>query len=478
MDFIILTEFGPKIGFGHLSRCISLYDEIKNQNYNVKIILNGKYQEKEFTKNRNIVNYNWIDKNFIIKNINSNNYCIVDSYLATNNILETISKAAKKVLFLDDGNRLDYPKGIVVNPSFDIGKVKYLFNEECEYVWGSKYIILRYPFSDIKVRKTNVTIRKVLITFGGTENRKLIIAIVKLLYNINNKYLFEVVSGMTSLNLCDFDIKMHDNLVIYDNIDEYKMKNLMLNADLAISSAGQTIYELISCNTPFIPIQTAENQDNNINSLLKFGLIDFKIDYHSNTFSQDMNENISRITDINFRNALILKYQSLIDGKGSKRIVELIINSNPDEIYFKKAEFSDCELLYRWTNDELVRLNAFNTDIIEYQSHIDWFHGKLKSNLTEIYIFYKKNIPFGQVRIDIHKNYGLISYSIDHNFRGKGFGKIMIKSIVSIFENELQNIEYLIAKVKFENFASQKVFQGLNFIKSKKKNYYRYIFKK
>jgi spore coat polysaccharide biosynthesis predicted glycosyltransferase SpsG len=43
---------------------------------------------------------------------------------------------------------------------------------------------------------------------------------------------------------------------------------LMVKSDLAITAAGQTIYELLATQTPFIPIKVIENQENNVNGFI------------------------------------------------------------------------------------------------------------------------------------------------------------------------------------------------------------------
>lgn len=134
-------------------------------------------------------------------------------------------------------------------------------------------------------------------------------------------------------------------------------------------------------------------------------------------------------------------------------------------ITLKRASKKDCNLLFNWANDTEVRKNSFNNNKILYEDHIKWFNNKINSDKCIIFIVQFKYTPVGQVRIDIEGETGLISYSIDKSYRGKGLAIVML----SLLEDEIKKngiyIYKLIGFVKFENIASQKVFENLKYNK-------------
>lgn len=121
--------------------------------------------------------------------------------------------------------------------------------------------------------------------------------------------------------------------------------------------------------------------------------------------------------------------------------------------------------MFNWANDTEVRKNSFNNNKILYEDHIKWFNNKINSDKCIIFIVQFKYTPVGQVRIDIEGETGLISYSIDKSYRGKGLAIVML----SLLEDEIKKngiyIYKLIGFVKFENIASQKVFENLKYNK-------------
>mgnify|MGYP004449989619 FL=1 len=127
------------------------------------------------------------------------------------------------------------------------------------------------------------------------------------------------------------------------------------------------------------------------------------------------------------------------------------------------ATEEDAMLLLRWANDAVTRANSINTHEICIDEHMAWFNRKLKDENCHLYIYEYQGIPVGQVRVDIWGDEGTISYSIDANYRGKGYGSDMI-SLVEEIENKKLN--KLIAIVKKENIASSKVFEHNDFAKA------------
>jgi len=70
--------------------------------------------------------------------------------------------------------------------------------------------------------------------------------------------------------------------------------------------------------------------------------------------------------------------------------------------------------------------------------------------------------PIGQVRFDIDGSEALISISIERRFRGKGYGRTIIRlASKSVFDK--MEISVINAFVKQDNIASKKVFLEAGF---------------
>jgi possible CMP-sialic acid synthetase, neuA len=259
---VIFTEAGQNIGFGHLTRCSALYDEIDKRGIEVILVVFGKEIENLLGKRKNRI-VDWKDLEFLRSFLNKTDYIIIDSYLATLEVYDFCSKNTARCLYVDDTNRVNYPKGIILNPSLS-GNIKY--NTKNEVLQGKDYIILRKEFTEDKIAHFEKEI-DVLITLGGTDIRDLIPKLLDILSSINNKLKIVVVTGKISENIK----KLKTNYIeIFSNIEALEMRNLILKSKFIICGCGQSIYEMLALKATFLPILIVDNQISNKEGLLKY----------------------------------------------------------------------------------------------------------------------------------------------------------------------------------------------------------------
>lgn len=467
MKIKIFTEGGKDIGLGHISRCSALYDEAANRGILVQFIVYGNIENIDFLNDINIINENWLDKEYLFNSISSDDYVIVDSYKATKEIYEIISKNSKKSLFIDDIGRIAYPEGIIVNPSLVSSHIDYSRSPKSILLSGPEYVILRQHFRGVKRGDISNEVKRVLIMMGGTDIRGLIPLIID---NICKNMLdieFDIVIGSEDMEKIKPQISEMNNITFHNNLNATQMMKLMMSSDLAITAAGQTIYELLATKTSFIPIQVIENQENNIESLLKYNPEQIVLRYDDSDFLSYLNKALEIYSDFEYRTNYNLKYNKLVDGYGSKRIVDFLVKdiiNKKYEISLRKAKSEDMKEVFDLSNQDYVRHYSINRDKIEWTDHVKWFNSVLKDKNTVFYVVTDKNEFFlGQIRYKITQNSATVSISLSEKLIGKGLSKeILNKSIKKIFEEE-QSVKYIIAFVSEYNIASKKIFEGLNF---------------
>jgi len=256
MKALILTEAGKRIGFGHLSRCIGLYQGLKEKKIDTEIIVNADSSVNYLLKGINHKRINWLkNREPIFKKLKGIDIVIIDSYLADLDFYKKVSEIVKIPVYIDDYKRLDYPKGIVISPSIYGDKLNYPKKDGIKYLLGKDYIILRKEFWKVPKKKINKNIKNVLITFGGMNHKNLAKKVAK---HLKNKFNFNT-----------YIVEPNKNLSAKD------MLKLMLKADLCISGGGQTTYELARIGVPTIGICFAKNQLNNLIYGQKEGYLKF-----------------------------------------------------------------------------------------------------------------------------------------------------------------------------------------------------------
>jgi len=309
MKILILTEGGEKIGFGHITRCIALCEAFEEKCINPELLFNGENSIIDFLKRKNFKIYDWIkNKEKLFRNIAKSDFIVIDSYLAEKSIYDKISEVTSgKILMIDDYNRIDYPKGILVNPSIYGDKLNYSKKNDIIYLFGKDYIILRKVFWNVPEKIINKKVKNVLITFGGMNN-----------YDLANKigdYLKE-----------KFNIKIYIVNVKNNKLTAKEMLNLMLESDVCISGGGQTTYELARVGVPSIGICLAENQKFNLMGWKSLGFMENLCwDYEDESLIEKIYNSFNSLLSYQKRKKLNEIGRSYVDGQGAKNIIKKFI---------------------------------------------------------------------------------------------------------------------------------------------------------
>lgn len=183
---------------------------------------------------------------------------LVDSYSASGAALEAIAAASNRTVFIDDLNRTYPAAGIVVHPSPD--RTGLSSAEGAVWLEGPKWQPLRPAFSDLPQRgQARPDIGRVLVVFGGGDLRAMGVAMARLVADLYPSGQIDLVLGAGQP-----EPDAMANLSVHRSLDAGQMAALMQSADIAISAAGQTVFELARCGTPAVLVGIADNQQPNL----------------------------------------------------------------------------------------------------------------------------------------------------------------------------------------------------------------------
>lgn len=443
MKISILTECGSKIGYGHLTRCTSLYQAFEERGYTPKFYINGDCS---------LANYNWIENHEFL---DESDIIILDSYLADEDFINYISSKVPLMVFIDDNKRLNYPKGIVVNGTIFAEKLNYPTNTSLDYLLGSEYIPLRKEFWQEKRAEVKEKIETVLITLGGNDLRNLTPKILKILNqnfpNLNKK----VIIANNFSNKEEIENLVNEKTEVIYNPDASGMLDSMLVSDIAVSGCGQTLHELASVGLPTIAIGIIDNQINNIKNWQEQEFIKYIGCWNNPDLEKNLIEGIKSIN----REKSHIRGIEAVDGQGSRRITKKILNKYiKDNSLFRESNATDCLKIFEIASDENVRKNSFNPDKIKLENHKKWFKNILNSDLYELFVLEFENDIVGQVRFDFNDKYPVISISLNKKYRNLSLSKFLLSTAIdSVDENTF------LAYIKVENEHSIGLFKGVGF---------------
>ncbi|AEA34591.1 UDP-2,4-diacetamido-2,4,6-trideoxy-beta-L-altropyranose hydrolase [Hippea maritima] len=319
----ILTEGSNSIGFGHITRCLSLYQAFKKKNIKPKFFINGDDSIIELIKDTNFEVIDWLKmRKEVFDKLKDFDIVIIDSYLADKEFYDELSKLVKLPVYMDDNKRIDYPKGVVINGNIHAKELNYPKKDGVIYLLGTEYTPLRKEFWDVPEKTIREKVQSVMITFGGEDAKNMTPKILRLLSENYPELKKNVVIGKGFRNIEDIKAvaDKNTNLIYYP--DAEGMKQIMFDADIAISAGGQTLYELARVGVPTIAIAIADNQLGNVRTFEKLKIIKFVVWWeHIDKI------NIDGFQEQELRKKISKKMQELIDGNGSRRIIKNLIKS-------------------------------------------------------------------------------------------------------------------------------------------------------
>jgi len=308
MRIIILTEAGQNFGFGHLTRCIGLYQGFREKNIDTEIIVNADKTVDFLLRRVRYKKLDWLRcRRSIFSYLKDATIIVIDSYSADLEFYKKVSETVDIPVYIDDYKRLNYPRGIVVNPSIYGDKLKYSNKKDVKYLLGKDYIILRKEFWNVPEKIISKEMKNVLITFGGMDHSPLAKKIVKY---FKDKFKFNIYLVDTDKN----------------KLTARKILKYMLKADICISGGGQTTYELARVGVPTIGICFAENQRLNLKSWQDKGFIKYAGWHSSKNLLRNIERSIIKFIPYEERAQCSKKGKCYLDGKGAERIVNKILS--------------------------------------------------------------------------------------------------------------------------------------------------------
>lgn len=322
-NIFIFTEGGGETGMGHISRCLSLYQAFEMLGYFPQFIINGNESVVSAVSGTRYQLFDWIaevDKTITL--LRDAGIVLIDSYKCPAFLYQLIKNESKTAVYIDDNLRLEYPSGIVVNGVMGAEQLGYKKRDDIDYLLGAQYAFLRSSFWNVPLKEINPEVKSIFISCGGNDNG-LSARIVKILSEqFPWIYLLVVVKDNNSPEISE--LKLYAQVLTALSADE--MKALLGNADLAITAAGQTTYELCRIGTPFVALLTADNQAYSIGNFFKQGLVQEVIDPNNPAFDTMLVNQINYFLDPETRKAISSKMQTAIDGSGSLKLADYIIN--------------------------------------------------------------------------------------------------------------------------------------------------------
>lgn len=318
----IFTEAGNVSGYGHLTRCLAISQNLKEKATMV-------VHPDNSLKINNFKLYPWrTDPIGAIKfyNFKKLNVALVDSYLANEIVLKILRDKFKYLIIIDDFDRLSYKCDLIINPS--ILGTKFKLNKNVKKIYGNKYIIIRNEIKNSSKKNNFFTLKNLTIILGRSNDTKnLFNRIISSMKTLE----FENINVLTGNDMLASELKKSlklPNCKIYGWLDVLKISSIFINSDLVISSGGQTLNELAYLGVPFVAVESGFDQYWNIQGFVKKKITPIHIKSDDKNLDKKLIDTVKILKDSSKRSNMSSKGTKLIDGDGAFRIANLLENYN------------------------------------------------------------------------------------------------------------------------------------------------------
>jgi UDP-2,4-diacetamido-2,4,6-trideoxy-beta-L-altropyranose hydrolase len=260
----------------------------------------------------------------------------VDGYQFNSVYQRRIKEGGFKLLWIDDlGQCAPHFADLILNQNLYATVDLYSeSSEETSLLLGSEYVLLRREFRGWSNwrRDFKEVAKRILVTMGGGDSQNATAQILRALADAGVAIEIEAVVGGSNPHeetIRQMACELPCNISIKSNVAN--MPELMAGADLALSAAGVTSYELALMQVPMILVTVAENQ---VGTAKSFGERGAALNLgrfqgsHPDRVVEAVN---SLIQDRERRRSLSNKARSFVDGCGSRRVCQALLQKTEIE---------------------------------------------------------------------------------------------------------------------------------------------------
>lgn len=362
MNVVFRVDASIQMGTGHVMRCLTLADALKNRGaecyficrehsgnliglitqrgYHVDALPYMDLSQEDKFQNQTIdlAHASWLgatqkaDASLCIPilEVLKPDWLIVDHYALDARWEKALRPYCKQIMVIDDLADRQHECDILIDQNYlPLYEQRYdnLVPTTTKKLLGPSFVLLRDEFLKLRKEKLqqvpNVE-ALILINFGGIGNYALLSKVIEAI-NIFQKQSFYIVTGRLDLDLF---------LELEKSISYAKVKivetavniaSLMSQSQYAIGACGSTVWERFCLGVNSGLVEMAENQVPLLNYLTKMDLIDNLGNFSGLTKDDFLSvlQNLD-LTDVkySYRKSAIM---NLIDGKGTQRVSDIIL---------------------------------------------------------------------------------------------------------------------------------------------------------
>lgn len=356
MNTVFRVDASNLIGTGHLMRCLTLAEALRDRGAQPRFICRSHpgnliallqqrafpvsvLRRTPFVEPRQSADYaSWLgvtqdqDATETIRALgrDRSDWLVVDHYGLDRVWEQRLRPYARRLMVIDDLANRDHDCDLLLDQNFtENAQTRYqeLVPPGCRMLIGPHYALLRpeYAMWRKETVERNGNVRRILVFMGGYDLHNMTGLVLRILSEPEFKELkVDVVVGANNSHLSG--IRSQANNLPQVTLHEQRphLADLMAKADLAIGTGGATTWERLCLCLPALVVSVAENQESACKTLERAGLI------HYAGKSEMLDEQsllrliTKMISERETLRRLSIAARNLLDGQGTARVSRVI----------------------------------------------------------------------------------------------------------------------------------------------------------
>jgi UDP-2,4-diacetamido-2,4,6-trideoxy-beta-L-altropyranose hydrolase len=327
---VFLTFGGARIGLGHVTRCLALAKALAAGEARINFVVSPDPGVTRVIEQAGfpVVEHPWHRgpaETFAVVRPLDPDTVVVDSYAAAPEHFEVLRPLVGQLVVIDDTAERRLPVDVVINVGAETEALPYHVPAGTTLLLGSRYALLDPAFGDVPTRPARNRVARVLVTLGGSVHDEALRAAVTALDAEFAGICLDVVVGAfgSAASIEGATRPGRNRVVVHGHVPG--LRPLMLEADLAVSGAGVTLYEIAATATPAVMLMTEPNQARNVAAFERAGAALYAGPASAPDMPARVQAAAARLAgEAALRASLGAAGRRLVDGEGARRVANVL----------------------------------------------------------------------------------------------------------------------------------------------------------
>lgn len=263
----------------------------------------------------------------------------------------------------------------------------------------------------------------------------------------------EVVMGSASQSRAEVEALVAANPRFRLTLDATDMAARMARADLCIGAGGTTTWERCCLGLPSVLVAVAVNQQGTLEAIAKAGAAET---LGMTEWRAEGRLTLAIATAVHHAADLSKASAALVDGLGATRVAEVL------EGHLRPLSTNDAKLLFDWRNRPHIRAMSLSQAPLDWPAHCDWVQRAAGQKDGLWLIYAEGGRDLGHVNARRNGRDWTWGFYIGEDAAPKGAGRRMLAAFLRLLL-EREDFGTLSAVVRRGNAASEALHRGFGF---------------